>query len=53
MQNHLHTMVVMNEVMHLQIRNICAMIVVDGKSTLAKNTSLPNDVNFILELTFK
>jgi hypothetical protein len=29
------------------------MIVVDGKSTLAKNTSLPNDVNFILELTFK
>jgi hypothetical protein len=46
-------MVVMNEVMHLQIRNICAMIVVDGKSTLAKNTSLPNDVNFILELTFK
>ncbi len=35
------------------MKNICAILVTDGKGTLGKNTSLPNDVNFILELTFK
>lgn len=53
MQNHLHTTIVMNEVMHMQIKNICAIMVIDGKGTLGNNTYLPNDVNFVLELTFK
>ncbi len=44
---------IMNEVMHLQIKNICAVIVIDVKGKLGKNTSLSNDVNFVLEFTFK
>jgi hypothetical protein len=43
----------MNEVMHLQIKNICAMIVTYGKGIVGKNASIPNDVNFTLKLTFK